>query len=163
MRNLVKDLEELNKLRENIDLPDEHLEKEGCTIREEINTIASEMSYGITFTESTVSKEWLERAINAENNKTIEGINNNMNILMDSIIKKFDLKVGSKYRLISKKDNFYSRKDIIGFLKDVRFSYNDWVKKLSLYIEVYKIKKDGDQSKITDGMHIEDINKIEKL
>lgn len=68
MRDLQKDLEWLSESQNKRDLSDEYL-KEYCPnnrTREDYKDRAPDFSYGITFVESTVAREWLKRAITAE-------------------------------------------------------------------------------------------------
>lgn len=68
MRNLENDLEWLSRSQDGKDLSDEYL-KGNCPdnlTREEYQDVAPEFSYGITFVESDIAREWLERAIKAE-------------------------------------------------------------------------------------------------
>jgi len=167
MRDLHKDLKELETSREYSDLPDEYLEKEGLDTRVEFPEVCQEMKYGITFVESTVAKEWLERAINAENNGiSINSINNDINSLIENVVNKYKLIEGVKYKMTPKGKLFYNRPVSI-FLKEVRFSYdfsyNNRASIQYIYIEGYEIKKDGTPSKVKDGMCYEDIENIIRL
>ena len=68
MRDLDEDLKTVVAFQEHTDLSDTYLKKcsTPCTLRTEIGIIG-EYTYGISFVESTIAREWLERAINAEN------------------------------------------------------------------------------------------------
>lgn len=68
MRNLENDLEWLSRSQDRKDLSDEYLKESrpDNLTREEYQDVAPEFSYGITFVESDIAREWLERAIKAE-------------------------------------------------------------------------------------------------
>ena len=68
MRDLQKDLEWLSACQDNRDLSDSYL-VEYCPnnrTRENYQDYAPDFEYGITFVESCIAREWLERAIKAE-------------------------------------------------------------------------------------------------
>lgn len=68
MRDLKADKAWLDQSRLEYDLTDSYIldnNLNGST-REEYQNHAPEWAYGITFVESTIAKEWLERAITAE-------------------------------------------------------------------------------------------------
>ena len=69
MRDLREDLKNLFTTKFKTDLPDEYLAENGELTREYYHNmgIAQDLSYGITFVESNIALEWLERAVNAEN------------------------------------------------------------------------------------------------
>ncbi len=66
MRDLNKDLQWLTNCQKMKDLSDDFIAKRVTTTRKQFQTEAPELSYGITFVESTIAREWLERAIKAE-------------------------------------------------------------------------------------------------
>ena len=68
MRDLQADLTELKKCQARCDLNDKFLKESDIMecLRSDIEEIAREFIYGISFVESTIAKEWLERAIKAE-------------------------------------------------------------------------------------------------
>lgn len=66
MRDLHKDLEWLIESQNSRDLSDEWLKERGNTTREEYQDYAPDWLYGITWVESTIAGEWLQRAIIAE-------------------------------------------------------------------------------------------------
>lgn len=66
MRDLQNDLEWLIKSQNSRDLTDEWLKENGNSTREEYQNYAPEWLYGITWVESTIAGEWLQRAIIAE-------------------------------------------------------------------------------------------------
>jgi hypothetical protein len=67
MRNLNNDLEWLVKCQNNTDLSDSYLQEHGQTTRKDYDNRTCDFEYGITFVESSIAREWLERAIKAEN------------------------------------------------------------------------------------------------
>lgn len=66
MRDLHKDLEWLIKCQNSRDLSDESLRECEHSTREEYQDYAPDWLYGITWVESTIAGEWLQRAIIAE-------------------------------------------------------------------------------------------------
>ncbi len=66
MRDLNNDLAWISKCQDRVDLPDVHLGEIGQTTRKDFGNHAPDFEYGITFVESTIAREWLERAIKAE-------------------------------------------------------------------------------------------------
>jgi len=66
MRDLQNDLEWLIKSQNSRDLTDEWLKENGNSTRKEYQNYAPEWLYGITWVESTIAGEWLQRAIIAE-------------------------------------------------------------------------------------------------
>jgi hypothetical protein len=66
MRDLQYDLKCLTERQQKCDLPDDYLESNNNITRKFYENNAPEFSYGITFVESTIAREWLERAIKAE-------------------------------------------------------------------------------------------------
>ncbi len=66
MRDLDEDLKWLTKSQNRTDLSDEYLQEHGQATREDYEGRACDFDYGITFVESTIAREWLERAIKAE-------------------------------------------------------------------------------------------------
>jgi hypothetical protein len=67
MRDLEKDLIWVERDQDRYDLSDEWLIKEKTIdSRENYQERLAEWLYGITFVESTIAREWLERAIKAE-------------------------------------------------------------------------------------------------
>lgn len=68
MRDLESDLKQLDRDQDRRDLSDTYLESinHHPTRAEMTYAIAFEYSYGITFVESDIAREWLERAIKAE-------------------------------------------------------------------------------------------------
>ncbi len=67
MRNLQNDLEWLEAGQNRYDLSDEWLKENDCPrYRDEFDNLVAEFAYGITFVESWIAREWLERAIKAE-------------------------------------------------------------------------------------------------
>ena len=66
MRDLKTDLEWLIKSQDKTDLSDDYLESNGQATRTGFGEYAPGFEYGITFVESTIAREWLERAIKAE-------------------------------------------------------------------------------------------------
>jgi len=85
MRDLNKDLEWIERDQGNKDLSDEYLKEHDCfSTRERYQNYAPDFQYGITFVESIIAKEWLDRAIKAENElseliKTIDRIYEQIN------------------------------------------------------------------------------------
>lgn len=67
MRDLKDDLEWLDKCQKHTDLSDDLLVARGQQTRRGFDRHAPDFEYGITFVESTIAREWLERAIGAEN------------------------------------------------------------------------------------------------
>lgn len=65
MRNLKEDLEKVETIQNRWDLSDEYLKEHNCSTRNNVD-LMGEYSYGITFIESDIAREWLERAIFAE-------------------------------------------------------------------------------------------------
>jgi len=65
-RNLHTDLRWLMEQQHLTDLSDEYLKKKQCDTRADYANKACDFSYGITFVESSIAREWLERAIRAE-------------------------------------------------------------------------------------------------
>ena len=74
MRDLNKDLEWLSNSQRSKDLSDNYLLEANPfnTTRLDYNDHAPDLVYGITFVESEIAREWLERAIKAENNYSIK-------------------------------------------------------------------------------------------
>ena len=66
MRNLNEDLKELEARMSKHNYSDEYLKENDIPTREECGTIGVECYYGITYVESNIAKEWLDRAIKAE-------------------------------------------------------------------------------------------------
>lgn len=66
VRHLETDLEWLDKCQRHIDLSDDYLESKGQATRKGFDKHAPDFEYGITFVESTIAREWLERAIKSE-------------------------------------------------------------------------------------------------
>lgn len=67
LRNLNKDLKWLSDCQRSRDLSDDYLKNDMRNMtREDYQNSATELVYGITFVESTIAREWLERAIEAE-------------------------------------------------------------------------------------------------
>jgi hypothetical protein len=66
MRDLQADFEWLFKSKNSRDLSDGFLISQGCKTRECYQDYAPEFNYGITFVESDIAGEWLERAMKAE-------------------------------------------------------------------------------------------------
>lgn len=68
MRDLSKDLKWLSNCQNSRDLSDEYIKKyyPECDTRELYNNYAPDWKYGITFVESKIAREWLDRAIEAE-------------------------------------------------------------------------------------------------
>ncbi len=68
VRDLQKDLEWLSRCQERRDLSDDYLKQycPECDTREGYDNYAPDWKYGITFVESKIAKEWLDRAIEAE-------------------------------------------------------------------------------------------------
>ena len=67
MRDLQKDMEWLTKGQYRIDLSDVYLRERGQSTRADYEGRTPEYEYGISFVESSIAREWLERAIRAEN------------------------------------------------------------------------------------------------
>lgn len=65
MRDLQNDLSWLIKSQQQ-DLSDDYLQKCSHTTRSAFQYYAPNWCYGITFVESNIAREWLERAIKAE-------------------------------------------------------------------------------------------------
>jgi len=68
LRDLNKDLEWLSESQRRKDLSDDYLKEINPfnNTRGDFQDNAPDLSYGITFVESTIAREWLERAIKAE-------------------------------------------------------------------------------------------------
>lgn len=66
MRDLEQDLIQLNSGQKRRDLSDGYLLENRYPTRKEYENRAHDFAYGITFIESSIAKEWLERAIKAE-------------------------------------------------------------------------------------------------
>ncbi len=66
MRDLNTDLKWLSEGQNRTDLSDAYLETHGQRTRMDLQSYAPDFEYGITFVESTIAREWLERAIRAE-------------------------------------------------------------------------------------------------
>jgi hypothetical protein len=66
MRNLKEDLKWLKSGQSKIDLSDEALKKHGLQTRKDFSDRVCDFSYGISFVESSIAREWLERSIKAE-------------------------------------------------------------------------------------------------
>jgi hypothetical protein len=66
VRDLNEDLKWLSKSQSHSDLSDDYLKEIGNSTREDLQDNAPDLMYGITFVESTIAREWLERAIKAE-------------------------------------------------------------------------------------------------
>lgn len=69
MRDLKADLKWLTLSQSTSDLSDGFLKARKCNTRERWQGQAYEFAYGITFVESTIAREWLERAIKASGGK----------------------------------------------------------------------------------------------
>lgn len=66
MRDLNADLKWLSEKQKATDLSDGYLREIHCPTRDDFQSVAPDFSYGITFVESNIAREWLERAIKAE-------------------------------------------------------------------------------------------------
>jgi hypothetical protein len=67
LRDLKEDLKWLHECQSNRDLSDEFLIENNRGVgRAEYQNYAPELQYGITFVESDIAREWLQRAIDAE-------------------------------------------------------------------------------------------------
>ncbi|HEY8464210.1 MAG TPA: hypothetical protein VIM29_09360 [Bacillota bacterium] len=67
MRDLNNDLKWLTESKQARDLSDDYLQEiNHHTTREAYQNYAPEFSYGITFVESNIALEWLQRAVEAE-------------------------------------------------------------------------------------------------
>ncbi len=66
MRDLNADLKWLSNGQRLTDLSDDSLLERHCATRKDYANRVCDFSYGITFVESTIAREWLERAIKAE-------------------------------------------------------------------------------------------------
>ena len=66
MRDLNADLMWLLEHQDRSDLSDAYLKTTGQVTRENFQNYAPDFEYGITFVETTIAREWLDRAIKAE-------------------------------------------------------------------------------------------------
>lgn len=76
--------------------------------------------------------------------------------------KKHNLQV-SDIPITTCKITLNNGNEFYGFYDSCHVSYCQWTKSIGIYVEFFKVKKDGIKSKVKTGWHIEEIKSIDHL